>query len=156
MSRLFFLFSFLFFPSGLVYGTSAAVDVPLQLPAVKQIVSTQLMQGVLGGSLLVIDARTRSDYLNGTIPTAYNCPVPFGAPTLQRDEIEAVVGILSGCSALEGLESHTQKKVVVFCNGAHCWRSAKAVLALQLMGFEQVYWYRQGMNQWRAQRRPMM
>jgi rhodanese-related sulfurtransferase len=41
------------------------------------------------------------------------------------------------------------KEYVVYCNGVHCWRSPAVGMMLKQSGFEKVYWYRDGLPDWK-------
>jgi PQQ-dependent catabolism-associated CXXCW motif protein len=45
--------------------------------------------------------------------------------------------------------------IVFFCEGAKCWESYNAALRAEKMGFTRVYWYRGGINTWKAAGLPM-
>lgn len=47
------------------------------------------------------------------------------------------------------------KPVIFACNGAECWKSYKASKAAVERGFKQVYWFRGGLPEWRAQGLPV-
>nr|CRH05941.1 conserved protein of unknown function [include a single copy of rhodanese domain] [Candidatus Magnetococcus massalia] len=132
------------------------VNIPSYLPGINMVNADEVLTAIMIGNILLIDARTPSNYLMGTIPTAQSCPVPFGAPTLHSAEIKKVQQKMAGCSAIAQLHPAKAPPIIVFCNGSHCWRSAKAVLALKRMGFERVQWFRDGISLWRQQQRPMM
>ncbi len=41
------------------------------------------------------------------------------------------------------------KEYVVYCNGVLCWRSPAVGLMLKHLGFAKVYWYRDGLPDWK-------
>ena len=45
------------------------------------------------------------------------------------------------------------KEYVVYCNGVKCWRSPAAALLLHSLGFK-VYWYREGLPDWKKRGYP--
>ena len=45
--------------------------------------------------------------------------------------------------------------IVFFCEGAVCWESYNAALRAEKMGFTRIFWYRGGINAWKAAALPM-
>jgi rhodanese-related sulfurtransferase len=41
------------------------------------------------------------------------------------------------------------KEYVVYCNGVKCWRSPAVGMMLKQLGFSKVYWYRDGLPDWK-------
>jgi rhodanese-related sulfurtransferase len=46
-------------------------------------------------------------------------------------------------------------KIVVFCNSGTCWKSYKAAKVLADNGYKNVFWYRDGVPDWKARKLPM-
>ena len=46
------------------------------------------------------------------------------------------------------------KEYVVYCNGVKCWRSPAAGMMLKQLGFAKVYWYRDGLPDWKKRGLP--
>ena len=46
-------------------------------------------------------------------------------------------------------------KIVVFCNAGSCWKSYKSAQVLSDNGYKNVYWYREGVPDWKARKLPM-
>ncbi len=46
------------------------------------------------------------------------------------------------------------KEYVVYCNGIFCWRSPAVAMMLKHLGFEKVYWYRDGLPDWKKRGYP--
>ena len=46
------------------------------------------------------------------------------------------------------------RAMVFFCQGAECWASYNAALRASLIGYENVYWYRGGLEAWKEARLP--
>ena len=46
------------------------------------------------------------------------------------------------------------RAIVFFCSGAQCWASYNAALRASLIGYENVYWYRGGLEAWKKARLP--
>ncbi len=46
------------------------------------------------------------------------------------------------------------KEYVVYCNGVLCWRSPAVGMMLKQLGFAKVYWYRDGLPDWKKRSFP--
>jgi PQQ-dependent catabolism-associated CXXCW motif protein len=56
---------------------------------------------------------------------------------------------------LARLAGHDQaREIVFFCSGARCWLSYNAALRAVRFGYSNVYWYRGGIEAWRAAGHP--
>ncbi len=44
--------------------------------------------------------------------------------------------------------------IVFYCNGILCWRSPAAALMFQKAGFTNLYWYREGLPEWKTLKYP--
>lgn len=44
--------------------------------------------------------------------------------------------------------------IVLYCNGITCWRSPAAAVMLQSMGYKNLYWYRDGLPDWKKNKFP--
>ncbi len=47
------------------------------------------------------------------------------------------------------------KDYVVYCNGVQCWRSPATGMMLKQLGFQKVYWYRDGIPDWKQRGYPV-
>jgi rhodanese-related sulfurtransferase len=99
-------------------------------------VSTDQIRRVLAdGSAVVIDARTRSEYVAGHIPGALNFDVP-------PDRVAAALEQL--------LNGDKERALVLYCNGPYCQASRRLGEHLIAAGFTRVQRYQLGMPIWRA------
>jgi len=44
--------------------------------------------------------------------------------------------------------------IVLYCNGITCWRSPAAAVMLQNLGYKNLYWYRDGLPDWKKNKFP--
>ncbi|GKS59463.1 sulfurtransferase [Nitrospira sp.] len=99
-------------------------------------VNTDEIRRVLAdGSVVVIDARTRSEYVTGHIPGALNFDVP-------PDQVAAALERL--------LKEDKGRALVLYCNGPYCQASRRLGEHLVAAGFTRVQRYQLGMPVWRA------
>lgn len=132
--------------SSLALAAEERLEVPKTIEGVRVVASDQVLATMESGAALLIDARKASDFGSGTIPGAVNCQVSSGDPRLDATEVEASMAKLKECLPL--VNTDPAKPILTFCNGVTCWRSPKMALALKKMGFREVQWYREGMNDW--------
>ncbi len=128
-------------------------EVPKTLPGTVVVSSEKMLEFLEAGNVLLVDARKTADFLYGTIPGSTHCRVTSGKPDFDKEQVLLSVKNFQSCSQINGADRNI--KVAVFCNGKNCWRSGKGALALIEMGFEKIYWYRVGMNDWKKQGLPM-
>lgn len=129
------------------------------------------------GSGMIVDARTPSWYQKGTIPGSVNIPFTEfvgdvnAAETVsaleklggvQRGEVSWVTRSFEKLMATFGLFGSDQKtdswdfsdakQVIFWCNGPWCGQSPRAIEGLLSHGYppEKVYYYRGGMQMWKA------
>lgn len=131
----------------------ARPEVPANLAGIITVGADQVLALLDSGQAVIIDTRKPSDTILGSIPEAIRCPTSSGHHALDDAEIAQAVNDFQGCAEVMATES--SRPVVVFCNGPHCWRSPKAAIALKKIGFTRIYWYRMGMNDWKAQGLPL-
>jgi rhodanese-related sulfurtransferase len=124
-------------------GTGAAADTPniyqatLAEPNQKtQEVSTeQLRQLLKDGSAVVVDSRSRAEFVAGHIPGARNLDVP------PHEQVATVARMLDG---------DRTKALVLYCNGPFCQASRRLADQLVGAGFTGVRRYQLGIPVWRA------
>ena len=58
------------------------------------------------------------------------------------------------CDSLDDILQHKHTPVIFYCNGPKCRRSEKAVKVALSCGYDQIYWYRGGFDDWMKQGYP--
>lgn len=89
--------------------------------------------------VVLIDARVREDRADGYIEGSVN-----------------LVDVRTDCDSLARLLSGPATPVVIYCNGIACDRSAHAVRIALACGYRKVYWFRGGIEEWRAKHYPLI
>jgi len=87
---------------------------------------------------IIIDARIRSDRKQGYIP---------GSVSLPDTETR--------CDTLARLIPEKTDPVIFYCNGPKCRRSDHAVVIAVACGYTNIYWFRGGIEAWRADSYPI-
>jgi len=88
--------------------------------------------------LVIIDARIRSDRKQGFIP---------GSISLPDTETD--------CDSLAGVIPSKHSEVVFYCNGVKCKRSDRAVAIAVDCGYDRVFWFRGGIEEWLQKNYPV-
>jgi rhodanese-related sulfurtransferase len=89
--------------------------------------------------VVLIDARIDEDRADGYIEGSVN-----------------LVDARTDCDSLAGLLPTRATPVVFYCNGARCDRSDHSVRIAVDCGYQQVYWFRGGIEEWRAKEYPLL
>lgn len=103
-------------------------------------------------SVLVVDSRTPTEYLVGTIPSAIN--VPWTRLSLAHaSEEEAATLLQQEFGAIKTgqfWDFSYAKTLVMFCNGMWCGQSPTNIKTLLRWGYppEKLKWFRGGMQTW--------
>lgn len=87
---------------------------------------------------IIIDSRISSDRKLGFIP---------GSISLQDTD--------TNCESLASLIPQKSDAVVFYCNGPQCRRSDNAVAIAADCGYSNIYWFRGGIEAWRADNYPL-
>lgn len=129
------------------YVASLGHFTPAQLPGVTRVNAAQVQQLIAQGAQM-IDVRSEKEYSEGHIPGARL--VPYGEKSLKDIAFDAKADSFAGVDKLD-----KAKPVIFACNGAECWKSYKASKAAAQRGFKEVYWFRGGLPEWRAEGLPV-
>jgi rhodanese-related sulfurtransferase len=88
---------------------------------------------------VLIDARVREDRADGYIEGSVH-----------------LVDTKTDCDALAALIDTYTTPVIFYCNGVGCDRSGRAVRIAVGCGYREVYWFRGGIEEWRAKEFPLI
>jgi len=89
--------------------------------------------------MVLIDSRIREDHADGYIE---------GSLLLVDRETD--------CASLEQILSDKETPVIFYCNGPNCDRSDKAAVIAIECGYNEIYWFRGGIEEWRASKYPLI
>jgi rhodanese-related sulfurtransferase len=87
---------------------------------------------------VIIDSRISSDRKQGYIPGSISLP--------DTD---------TSCDSLAAVIPQKSDPVVFYCNGPKCRRSDHAVVIAAACGYTNIYWFRGGIEAWRADNYPI-
>ena len=108
--------------------------VPEQIPGSNTLTAEQVIEMILSRpDLVVIDSRKKTEYVKG--------------------HIEGAINMLNTRMTRTMLETAVPNKtatILFYCNGARCLRSSDAVNKALSWGYENIYWFRGGIEAWKA------
>lgn len=116
------------------YTSPAAIDGSVTIDA------EQLVE--LVGSrpdIVLIDSRIQEDHTEGYIEGSVNL--------VDRD---------TRCDTLAVLLAGKAAPLVFYCNGINCDRSDKAIVIAVACGYQEIYWFRGGVEEWRLKNYPLV
>ena len=90
-------------------------------------------------ALVLIDSRIKADRKEGYIEGSVSLP-----------DIETT------CDTLEAILENGSTAALFYCNGVKCGRSARAAQIALDCGYTEIYWYRNGMEEWQEKHYPLV
>jgi len=127
----------------------AAQETPTQAPPGVKLIEAAEVQSLQAKGAVLVDTRASAEYGEATIKGAVSVPynpeksVKAVGFDPKDDKFEL--------NKLPNKDAH----IVVFCNSGTCWKSYKAAVMLAKAGYKNVYWYRNGMPDWKARKLPL-
>ena len=119
---------------------SARVASPEDIPGTTKINAEELIELMWAApQLTLIDSRIKSDRSKGFIE---------GSISLPNTE--------TSCETLEGVIPDKSTPALFYCNGIKCGRSAKAAQIAIDCGYNQIYWFRGGIEEWKQKKLPLL
>lgn len=115
----------------------AKKDMPASLPDIHVVNGAEAKKLLDGKKAVFLDNRVKTQYDTEKIP---------GAQWFFCDDM------VKDPSMADKLDKN--KEYVLYCNGTHCWRSPATALMLQHLGFKKIYWYREGLPDWKKRGYP--
>ena len=140
------LFTSLFFLSA---SAAFAADTPAEAPKGVTLVDAKKVQELQAAGATIVDTRKASEFGEGSIKGAIS--VPYDPEKSAKE-----VGFDSKMDKFDMSKlADKNAKIVVFCNAGSCWKSYKSAVVLADNGYKNVYWYREGVPDWKARKLPM-
>jgi rhodanese-related sulfurtransferase len=116
------------------------VEVPDHIEGVTTLTAEELIE--LANSrddLLIIDSRLVGDRSFGYL----------------EDSI-SLSDIDTDCEALDEIASDKQSAMAFYCNGVNCGRSVRAVEQAKSCGYQSLYWFKGGIQEWMEKNYPLV
>ncbi|MBF0219066.1 MAG: rhodanese-like domain-containing protein [Gammaproteobacteria bacterium] len=119
--------------------TAEKVIAPEDLTGVMRVTTQEVVNLILATpNLVIIDVRHRENYAEGHIEGAKNH-----------------LDTLLDAAVLAGYLESKETPVIFYCNGPDCLRSSHAASLAYSLGYQRVYWYRDGWSGWLKERLPI-
>lgn len=115
-------------------------DAPLNIAGAKKVIAEDifiLIEDI--PDLLIIDARIRSDRIQGYIEASISLP-----------DVE------TDCDSLKKVISNKKSPVLFYCNGVKCGRSGNSSKIALKCGYKNIYWFRGGFEEWKLKKLPYL
>jgi rhodanese-related sulfurtransferase len=130
-------------------ASALAQETPTQAPAGVKLVEAAEVQALQAKGATLVDTRVAAEFAEATIKGAISVPY-------NPEKSAKAVGFDPKDDKFDmGKLANKDANIVVFCNSGTCWKSYKAAVALAKAGYKHVYWYRNGMPDWKARKLPM-
>ncbi len=133
----------------LVAGFVQAADTPNEAPKGVTLVEAKKVQELQAAGATIVDTRKASEYGEGSIKGAIS--VPYDPEKSAKE-----VGFDPKQDKFDMSKlADKSAKIVVFCNAGSCWKSYKSAKVLADNGYTNIFWYREGVPDWKARKLPM-
>jgi rhodanese-related sulfurtransferase len=130
-------------------ASALAQETPTQAPAGVKLVEAAEVQALQGKGATLVDTRVAAEFAEATIKGAISVPY-------NPEKSAKAVGYDPKDDKFDmGKLANKDANIVVFCNSGTCWKSYKAAVALAKAGYKHVFWYRNGVPDWKARKLPM-
>jgi len=120
-------------------NASEPVDMPAQIDGAQTVDAEGLIELVGEAGLVLVDARISSDRIHGYIEGSHSLP-----------DVE------TNCQTLAEIIPDKHQAVLFYCNGVKCGRSVKSIRTALACGYDKLYWFRGGFEEWHAKQYPVI
>ena len=124
-------------------------ETPTAAPAGVKLVDAKQVQELQAKGAVIVDTRKAAEYGEGSIKGAIS--VPYDPEKSAKDVKFDSAQDKFDMSKLADKNAN----IVVFCNAGTCWKSYKSAVVLAKNGYKNVFWYREGVPDWKARKLPM-
>jgi len=131
----------------LLMGNTAFADTPDSLKGAT-LVDAVKAKSLFDAGVKMIDARVANEYAESHIKGAIN--VPYKEKSAKAVDFD----VKQDSTDLSKLPADKNTAILIYCNGAECWKSYKASVAAIKAGYKTVYWFRLGLPEWKAKGYP--
>ena len=133
----------------LAAGSALAADTPAEEPKGVTLVDAKKVQELQAQGATIVDTRKAAEFGEGSIKGAIS--VPYDP---EKSAKEAGFDPKMDKFDMTKL-ADKNAKIVVFCNAGSCWKSYKSAKVLADSGYKNIFWYREGVPDWKARKLPM-
>ena len=140
---------------GFIAATGASYANPPETPATApvgvKLVGAKEVQDLQAKGATLVDTRRAGEYGEGSIKGAISIPYDPEKSAKTADGVFDPSLDKFDLSKMADKNAH----LVMFCNSGTCFKSYKAAVVLAKAGYQNVYWYRDGVPDWKARKLPM-
>lgn len=134
----------------LAAGSALAADTPTEAPKGVTIVDAKKVQELQAAGAILVDTRKAAEFGEGSIKGAIS--VPYDPEKSAKEaSFDSKLDTFNFAAKLPNKDA----KIVAFCNAGSCWKSYKSAVVLAANGYKNVFWYREGVPDWKARKLPM-
>ena len=130
------------------YVSTLGYFTPTVLSGIK-IVSAEEVQGLMSKGVPFYDVRIDKEYKEKHIKGALSLPY------VEKSKKEIGYDATQDEFKLAETVKDKDAQLIFACNGGECWKSYKASVWAQKLGYQSVYWFRGGFPEWKAKNLPM-
>lgn len=131
-------------------GAAFAADTPTEAPKGTTLVDAKKVQELQAAGAMIVDTRKASEFGEGSIKGAISVPYD-PEKSAKEPSFDSKMDTFNYAAKLPNKDA----KIVVFCNAGSCWKSYKSAAVLAANGYKHVFWYREGVPDWKARNLPM-
>ena len=128
------------------YIASLGILTPAAIQGATVVAAAEVAKLIASG-VVAIDTRSQKEFEHEHIAGAIHAP--YIERSLKERDFDRTMDDYSAITKLA-----KDKPVIFLCNGPECWKSYKASRIAAENGFKTVYWYRNGMPEWREKSMP--
>ena len=115
-------------------------DSPLLIPGTTKVFAEDIQQlAEKYPDLILIDARIHADRKQGYIEGSISLP-----------------DITTTCTTLAKIIPTKKSPLLIYCNGIKCGRSVESSKIALKCGYNKIYWFRGGFEEWKAKKFPVI
>jgi len=130
------------------YVSTLGYFTPAMLSGIK-IVTAEEVQDLMSKGVPLYDVRIEQEYkekhIKGALPLTY----------VEKSKKEVGYDPAQDQFKLAEAVKDKNAPLIFACNGGECWKSYKASVWAQKLGYQNVYWFRGGFPEWKAKNLPM-
>ena len=128
------------------YIASLGILTPAAIQGATVVAAAEVARLIASG-VVAVDTRSQKEFEHEHIAGAIHAP--YIERSLKERDFDRAMDDYSAITKLA-----KDKPVIFLCNGPECWKSYKASKVAAENGFKTVYWYRNGMPEWREKAMP--
>lgn len=132
----------------LASGMALAAETPPSLDGAT-VVDADKVKSLMASGATLLDTRVAGEYAEAHIVGAVS--VPYKEKSAKSVDFDASKDKFD----LSKLPADKNASIITQCNGPECWKSYKSAVAAVKAGYKHVYWFRNGIPEWKAKGYPV-